>query len=48
MTVHWGYDITEFIYKACGLFTQIVFIDALDLGIHAEYIEVLVTRKPDI
>lgn len=45
VTVHWGYDITEFIFKASGLFTEIVFIDALDLGIRAEYIEVLITRK---
>lgn len=46
VTVHWGYDITSFILKACGLFTEIVYIDALEFGIRAELIEVLITRKP--
>ena len=45
VTVNWGYDITEFIFKTSGLFTEIVFLDILDLGIRAEYIEVLITRK---
>jgi SAM-dependent methyltransferase len=42
----WGYDICETIFESCGLFTQTIVIDALELGIRAEYIEVLVTRKP--
>jgi SAM-dependent methyltransferase len=46
VTVHWGYDITDYIFKACGLFTKLVFIDNVDLGIRAEYIEVLLTHKP--
>jgi SAM-dependent methyltransferase len=46
VTMRWGYDICDLIAKATGLFTQIVYIDALELGIRAEYIEVLVTRKP--
>jgi hypothetical protein len=46
VTVNWGYDISNYIFDACGLFTQILYIDALDLGIRAEYIEVLITRKP--
>ncbi len=46
VTVHWGFDINSFIFSACGLFTEMVYIDALDLGIRAEYIEVLITRKP--
>jgi SAM-dependent methyltransferase len=46
VTVHWGYDICEYIHSASGLYTQIVYIDALDLGIRAEFIEVLITRKP--
>lgn len=46
VTVHWGYDITQYIFEACGLFTEIVYLDALELGIRAEYIEVLITRKP--
>jgi len=45
VTVHWGYDITNYIHDACGLFTEMVFIDALEFGIRAEYIEVLITRK---
>jgi SAM-dependent methyltransferase len=46
VTMHWGYDIVDYIYQACGLVTEIMYIDDLDLGIRAEYIEVLVTRKP--
>ena len=45
VTVHWGFDIVKFIYDACGLFTEMIYIDAIELGIRAEYIEVLVTRK---
>ena len=45
VTVHWGYDITQYIFDACGLFTEMVYIDALVLGIRAEFIEVLITRK---
>jgi SAM-dependent methyltransferase len=45
VTVHWGFDILKFIHHECGLFTEMVYIDALDLGIRAEYIEVLITRK---
>lgn len=44
--MRWGYDICDRIFQVTGLFTQIVYIDALELGIRAEYIEVLVTRKP--
>jgi SAM-dependent methyltransferase len=46
VTVKWGYDIADYIFRACGLFTKIVLIDNLDLGIRAEYIEVLITYKP--
>lgn len=45
VTVRWGYDISKIIYEACHLFTEMVFIDSLDLGIRAEFIEVLITRK---
>jgi hypothetical protein len=45
VTVNWGYDITNFIFESSGLFTEIVFLDILDYGIRAEYIEVLITRK---
>jgi SAM-dependent methyltransferase len=46
VTVNWGYDITNFIFESSGLFTEIIFLDILDLGIRADYIEVLITRKP--
>jgi len=45
VTMHWGYDICEFIFKHSGLYTTINYIDNLSLGIRAEYIEILVTRK---
>ncbi len=45
VTMHWGYDIADFIYKSSGIPTTIVMIDDLSFGIRAEYIEVLVSRK---
>ncbi len=46
VTRRWGYDICEFIFRASGLFTEMVYLDNLQHGIRADYIEVLVTRKP--
>ena len=46
VTVDWGYDICQVIFDSCGLFTHLVSIDDLSMGIRAEYIEVLVTIKP--
>ncbi len=46
VTVDWGFDICEHIFEACGLFTQVIYIDDISKGIRAEYIEVLITRKP--
>lgn len=45
VTVHWGYDICQYIHDSSSLFTQMVYIDAIEFGIRAEYIEVLVTQK---
>ena len=45
VTVNWGYDVTNFIFETSRLFTEIVFLDILDCGIRAEYIEVLISRK---
>lgn len=45
VTMHWGYDIAEFISVAAKTPTTIVMIDNIELGIRAEYIEVLVSRK---
>ena len=46
VTMRWGYDICDRILEATGLFTSLIYVDALEFGIRAEYIEVLVTRKP--
>lgn len=48
VTIDWGYDICRKIFDSCGLFTQIIHIDDLDKGIRAEYIEVLVSFKPEV
>ena len=48
VTMHWGYDISEYILNHSDLQTTIVHIDNLSLGIRAEYIEVLVSRKPSV
>jgi SAM-dependent methyltransferase len=45
VTMHWGYDICDFIYEYSGLVTTIHYIDDLSLGIRAEYIEILVSKK---
>lgn len=45
VTSRWGYDITRHIFNACGLFTEMIYIDALEFGIRADLIEVLITRK---
>ena len=45
VTMRWGYDITDYIYKNTGYPTTIFYIDDLEHGIRAEYIEVLITRK---
>jgi SAM-dependent methyltransferase len=45
VTRRWGYDICDIILRESGLFTQMVWLDALEFGIRAECIEVLITRK---
>ncbi|MCC6867026.1 MAG: class I SAM-dependent methyltransferase [Ignavibacteria bacterium] len=45
VSMHWGYDIIDFIYNSCGLKTEIIYLDNLDFGIRAEYIEVLISSK---
>lgn len=45
VTMHWGYDIAEFIMLSSGMHSTIIMIDNLNLGIRAEYIEVIVSRK---
>ena len=46
VTMHWGYDIANYIVEKAGTPTVIIAIDNIDLGIRAEYIEVLVSSKP--
>lgn len=46
VTMHWGYDIVDFIKKHTGLETEIFYTDDLNFGIRAEFNEVLITRKP--
>lgn len=46
VTMHWGFDIVDFIKKVSGLETDIVYIYDKNLGIMGEYNEVFVTRKP--
>lgn len=45
VTMHWGYDLAEFIQQEAGTPTTIVTVDNLWLGIRAEYIEILISRK---
>ena len=45
VTIDWGYDIARFILEKAGLSTLIVAIDDIDLGIRAEFIDVLVSIK---
>lgn len=46
VTRRWGYDIADFIAANSGLHTAIVHLEIPDQGIQAEYIEVLISRKP--
>lgn len=45
VTRKWGYDIVDFIYKSSGLISTIMYVDNIDLGIRAEFIEVLISHK---
>lgn len=47
VTVDWGFDICLHIFESCGLFTHRMHMDDLSKGIRAEYIDVLITVKPD-
>lgn len=46
VTVDWGFDICKHIFDSSGLFTYVFYMDDLNKGIRAEYIEVLITQKP--
>jgi SAM-dependent methyltransferase len=46
VTIDWGFDICDYIFKASGLYTKIIYIDDISRGIRADFIEILVTFKP--
>lgn len=45
VTMHWGFDIVDYIKNASHIETTIEYIDDLNFGIRAEYIEILVSKK---
>jgi SAM-dependent methyltransferase len=45
VTMHWGYDIVDYIKEHSGLETKIEYLHNLKHGVWAEYIEVLVSKK---
>jgi transcription elongation factor Elf1 len=45
VTMHWGYDIVNFIKEYSGLETNVEYIHNLHFGIWAEYNEVLISKK---
>lgn len=45
VTMHWGYDILDFIKKHTNALCEIVYINDLNYGIRAEYIEIVVQKK---
>jgi len=46
VTMHWGFDIVDFIRESSGLETTIEYMYNLEYGLWAEFNEVLVSRKP--
>jgi SAM-dependent methyltransferase len=45
VTMHWGYDVASLITEVAKTPTAIIVIDNIDLGIRAEYIDVIVSSK---
>ena len=45
VTMYWGFDIADFIFRHSKLYTTMIYIDNIYLGIRAEYIEILVSKK---
>lgn len=46
VTMDWGYDVCDWVYRASGLVTRIVQIDELDAGIRGDLNDVLVSMQP--
>lgn len=44
VTMHWGFDISQYIMSVSGMPTTIITIDDLNAGIRAEFIEVFVSK----
>jgi SAM-dependent methyltransferase len=45
VTIHWGFDIVDFIKEKTGGNCWIEYLDNLEFGIRAEYIEIVVQKK---
>jgi SAM-dependent methyltransferase len=45
VTMHWGFDIVQYIMDVSGMPTTMITIDDLTAGIRAEFIEVLVSKR---
>ncbi len=45
VTIDWGYDIVGFIYQSSGMSSVLSQIDNIELGIRAEYIDVIASFK---
>lgn len=45
VTMHWGFDIVDFIKEHTGAECWIEYINNLEYGIRAEYIEIIVSKK---
>lgn len=45
VTMDWGYDIVRHIYEASGMGSHIIYMNDIDRGVQAEYIDVVVSFK---
>ena len=45
VTMHWGFDIVDFIKESSGLDSTIKHMDSLDYGISGDLLEVIVSKK---
>ena len=45
VTMRWGYDIVEYIARACGMETKFILLRDPTFGLHGEELEVLISRK---
>ena len=45
VTRDWGYDITQYIYENSGMESKMILLENIDLGLKAEYNEVMISLK---